>query len=152
MGFQEKETVYRLEFEGDAFEGLVVKVTAPPLGVVLDIRGAMTQLAQDMIGKPEEDITTEDLAAATAAESGLLDAFTEHLVAWNVEDKAGAPIPADADGLRKVSSTLGSHIIRTWWEFVNGDVKGPLGDSSTSGEPSLVASLPMEPLSPSRAS
>lgn len=150
MGFRETQKVYRLEFEDD-FEGLVVKVTVPAFGKVLELEQQVGGLAE-LVGKRAEDFSPEDVAAAVASSSDMVDAFLDNLVEWNVEDAAGAPIPATREGLARVSSTLGRHVLTTWWEFANGTVPDPKDQPSSGGSPSLEASLPMEPLSPSRAS
>ena len=102
--------------------------------------------------KRPQDITPEEVVDGVGTSTSMVDAFLEHLVEWNVEDADGAPIPATREGLARVSSRLGKHIITTWWDFVSGEIPAPLGAGSSSGEPSLVASLPMEPLSPSHTS
>jgi hypothetical protein len=151
VGFREKETVYALTFEGD-FEGLVVKVTDATTGQQQEIERAAARLAPLMTKRPQ-DITPEEVADGVGTSAGMVDAFLEHLVEWNVEDPvSGEPIPATREGLARVSSRLGKHIITTWWDFVSGEIPAPLGAGSSSGEPSLVASLPMEPLSPSHTS
>ena len=150
MGFVEKQTVYSLEFEDD-YAGLVVKVTVPSMGKSLDLQRAFGELAS-LVGIDEAALTADDIALAVGGERDLIEAFLEHLVGWNVEDAAGASIPATREGLGRVSSMLGKHVIKTWWEFVSGDVSGPKDKPSSSGKRSLEGSLPMEPLSPSRAS
>lgn len=150
MGFREKETVYALTFEGD-YEGLIVKVTDATTGEQQKLERAAGDLAP-LIGKRTEEISPAEISAAVASSTSMVDAFLVHLVEWNVEDAAGAPIPATPEGLTRVSSRLGRHIITTWWNFVSGEISAPLGAGSSSGEPSLVASLPMEPLSPSHTS
>ena len=150
MGFVEKQTIYSLEFEDD-FEGLVVKTTVPPMGVTLDLQNSFGALAQ-LIEKAEDDFTADDIKLASGEVTGMVDTFLENLVSWNVEGPDGAPVPADRDGLRKVSSRLGNHVIKTWFKFITGDVSGPKDELSSSGKRSLEGSLPMEPLSPSRAS
>jgi hypothetical protein len=150
VGFREKETVYALTFEGD-YEGLIVKVTDATTGEQQAIERSAGQLAP-LLTKRNDQIAPDEMTAALAASAGLTDAFLEHLVEWNVEDSAGVPIPATREGLARVSSKLGRHIIQTWWNFVSGELTAPLGAGSSSGEPSLEASLPMEPLSPSLTS
>jgi len=149
MGFREKQTIYRLEFDGD-FEGLVVKVTVPSMGKVLELERSVGEMA-GLVGKDVEDLSSDDITLAVTSDQDIVATFLANLVDWNVEDAAGRAIPATADGLSEVSSTLGKHVIKTWWEFVN-DVPAPKERSSSSGKPPLEASLPMEPLSPSRAS
>lgn len=151
MGFREEETVYALTFEGK-WEGLVVKVTDSSSGEQLEIERLTGDLVP-LLGKKIEEMGPEELAAAIGSNATLIDAFLNHLVEWNVEDaKDGTPVPATREGFARVSSKLGRHVVKTWWEFVSGEISDPLDDGSSSGEPSLVASLPMEPLSPNHES
>lgn len=149
MGFEEKRRVFRLEFDGD-YEGLVVKITVPPMGTVMDLEAMVGDMV-GVMGKQSDDISPEEMAVVLAGSTDITRVFLENLVEWNVE-RDGVPVPADEAGLRQVSSTLGRHVVKTWWEFVGGDVPAPKDTPSNSGKPSLEASLPMEPLSPSRAS
>lgn len=150
MGFREQQKIYRLEFDGD-FEGLVVKVTVPAFGKITELEAQAGAVAA-MIGKSADELDPEEIAAAIASSTDVVDAFLDNLVEWNVEDADGAPIPASREGLARVSSTLGRHVIKTWFEFVSGDLPDPKERPSSGGVTSLEASLPMEPLSPSRAS
>ena len=150
MGFREQPKVYRLEFEGD-FEGLVVKVTVPMFGKVAELEAQVGGLAE-LVGKQADELTPDDVKAAIGSSKDMVDTFLDNLVEWNVEDAQGVPIPADREGLGRVSSTLGRHIITTWWEFVSGELPDPKEQPSSGGGRSLEASLPMEPLSPSLVS
>lgn len=148
MGFREQRTVYVLKFDG-RFEGLIVKATFPPMGVLDAVRTSMGEVA-GLVGKDTKDFTAEEVASAIGSETLIIDAFLDNLVEWNVEEpESGDPIPATREGLARVSSTLGQHVIKTWWEYVSGDVPDPLGQPSNSGRPYPEASLPMESLSPS---
>jgi len=151
VGFREKDPTYVLTFEGDAYEGLIVKVSETPFGEQQKLESQNADLVP-LIGKKPEEIKAEEFAAALEHSKGLVDAFLDHLVEWNIEDATGDPIPATREGMARVSTTLGRHVIKTWWEFVSGEISAPLGSGSSSGAPSLEASLPMEPLSPSHTS
>lgn len=78
--------------------------------------------------------------------------FGEHLVSWNLT-LDGEPIPATPDGMRKADQGLIRDLSNAWVDSLVGvHSADPLPESSPSGEPSLVESVPMEALSPSLAS
>ena len=77
--------------------------------------------------------------------------FAGALVSWNLEDEDGEPIPADLAGVLSNDFDLNLELIGAWLDAASGAAT-PLGRPSTSGSPSLEASLPMDPLSPSQAS
>lgn len=88
----------------------------------------------------------EDIAAS-------MKRFVESLVSWNLEDDQGRPIPATTDGLKQVDQALARALQGAYVDALVGvHDADPLPESSTSGEPSLVESIPMEALSPSLAS
>jgi hypothetical protein len=79
-----------------------------------------------------------------------LDEFADSLISWNLETEDGDPIPCTRDGLfGEVDNDLALALATEWIERLGGKVDdaGPLPSSSPSGEPSPVASIPMEALS-----
>ena len=124
MGYKRKRQVYKLDFTGTDYEGLEVQVSGLTTGEYLDLA---TQAAAG-----EEKEGTER----------MLKMLAEHLVAWNLEDDEG-PIPLTFDGIKTNDITLNLMIINAWTSAL-GDVPDPLQKNSPSGEPSLVASIPME--------
>lgn len=78
--------------------------------------------------------------------------FEEHLVSWNLENRDGGgdvvPVPADGGGIRSQDAMFIKGLVDRWARKIV-DVNRPLGRRSTSGSPSLEASIPMEPLSES---
>lgn len=138
MGFKVKKTIYKLVFEDD-LEGLEVQAYAPPLGF-LEKAMKMAPLA----GKRADQLTPEQLGLV----SEFFGGFAEHLVEWNLEADDDTPIPATAEGLQSQDLGFVMRIVQAWLEGVQ-SAGIPLPQPSSSGRPSLVGSLPMEPLSAS---
>jgi len=77
-----------------------------------------------------------------------LEEFAGSLVSWNLEREDGTPIPCTAKALfTDVDNDLALALATEWIERLGGKVDDPLPTSSPSGEPSQVASIPMETLS-----
>lgn len=78
--------------------------------------------------------------------------FSERLISWNLTVD-GQSVPATEEGLKQVDQGLARALQNAYVEAIIGVHTGdPLPQSSTSGEPSLVESVPMEALSESLAS
>lgn len=86
--------------------------------------------------------------------NGLIQRFGRHLISWNLEDEdTGEPVPASPEAVEQQDHELVLALANAWMEALQGVHKGdPLPENSTSGEPSLVESVPMEALSESLAS
>lgn len=78
----------------------------------------------------------------------LLLAFGKLIVSWNLIDEDDQPVPCTPEEFLDQDIVLIREIITAWAEHIAG-VPVPLDGPSTSGEQSLEASLPMEPLSES---
>jgi hypothetical protein len=79
--------------------------------------------------------------------------FVDHLTSWNLEDEDGKPLPTTMDAVKTVDKDLISALNTAWInELIGVHDASPLPETSTSGEPSLVESVPMEALSESLAS
>jgi hypothetical protein len=139
MGYTPKRRVFRLRFEDEEYDGLVVKVRSTSVGRLLEFMGF---LAMDT-----DELTPADVEKIT----GLFEAFAEVLVEWNVQDDDGQPVPATLDGVRTQDADFVMAIMRVWFQAVT-TAPAPLAPPSSAGAPSVVPPLPMEPLSPSRAS
>jgi len=139
MGYTPKRRVFRLRFEDEEYDGLVVKVRSTSVGRLLEFMGF---LAMDT-----DDLTPADVEKIT----GLFEAFAEVLAEWNVETEDGEPVPATLDGVRTQDADFVMAIMRVWFQAVT-QPPAPLPATSSAGGPSAVPPLPMEPLSPSRAS
>lgn len=74
------------------------------------------------------------------------------LISWNLEDEdTGAPVPVAPEAVMAQDQDLMIALAKGWIDGLRG-IPAPLEQSSTDGQPSLEASLPMEPLSESQAS
>jgi len=83
----------------------------------------------------------------------ITDEFAKRLVSWNLTDDQDHPIPATPEGLRSVDTSLVAALKDGWAQALTGvHAADPLPQSSPSGGPSPVESVPMEALSPSLAS
>jgi hypothetical protein len=79
--------------------------------------------------------------------------FVDHLISWNLEDETGQPVPTTLDAAKNLDHDLVAALNNAWIQTLTGvHSADPLPDSSPSGEPSPVASIPMEALSESLAS
>lgn len=129
MGFRPKNRTYKLSWEyGHDLHGLEVTARAMRLGELLRLGGMA------------------DEAKANAGSVGeLVDQFAGVLVEWNREDETGAPIPADATGVRHLEDWEFFEVLNAYINAGIG-VSGPLSDGSPSGRPSPVQLPPMDEL------
>lgn len=89
-----------------------------------------------------------DIDGATSVEK-----FVNHLVSWNLEDETGQPLPMTMAAVKQIDKDLIRDLNNAWVQALIGVHEAdPLPESSPSGEPSLVESVPMEALSGSLAS
>ncbi|MFF7550949.1 hypothetical protein ACFZCU_46205 [Streptomyces canus] len=107
--------------------------------------GAEARIRHMSLGEWEAVIESDD--------SGAVEEMAKRLVSWNFTDDNGDPIPATSEGLRQVDTSLVTALKIAWIQSLTGvHSADPLPQSSPSGGPSLVESVPMEPLSESLAS
>ena len=79
--------------------------------------------------------------------------FVDHLISWNLEDEDGKPVPMTMDAVKEMDKDLIKNLNNAWINTLVGvHESDPLEESSPSGGPSLVESVPMEALSESLAS
>jgi hypothetical protein len=170
-GYRRKAKVYRLKFEDPDMDGLEIDCKSTSLAALYGHAGELEELA----GKDENTITAKDVEALDP----MVEAFMGSAIRWNLEDEDGNPVALVKGGphlcrcgqtqLQSVGQSCMScsdayiegfldqdldfqmSVIVAWSEAITG-VDVPLGRPSSGGEPSLVASLPMEPLSESHAS
>ena len=140
MGYVRKRRVYRLRFEDEELDGLVVKVRSASVGRLLEFMRFLAGLSDD-------DLIADDVEKF----AGLFESFAEVLEEWNLEDEDGRPVPATLEGVRTQDADFVMDIMRVWFQAVT-QPPGPLPATSSAGGPSAAPPLPMEPLSPSRAS
>jgi hypothetical protein len=124
--------VFLLEFAEAEFDGLEVRMRPSTVGELLE----MSEF--DRSNKTEL--------------KAMFERFAEALLSWNLEDDNGVPVPATVDGIKSQDVDLILAIIAAWQSARTGDVSAPKEPPSSVGLPSLVESLPMEPLSPNLAS
>lgn len=125
MAFQRKRKVYKLDFEGTEYEGLVVKVRGLTTGEYLEL------------------VTLTATADASESETEkLLKLLATHLVSWNLQED-GEPIPATFEGVKSNDLAMNTAIIDAWTSSM---VNVPAGTEKKSlpGDSSLVASIPTE--------
>lgn len=77
-----------------------------------------------------------------------LEEFADSVVSWNLEAEDGTPLPCTREGFFGIDNDLALALATKWLDVLGGKVDdAPLESSSPSGEPSQVASIPMETLS-----
>jgi hypothetical protein len=138
-GFEVPRTIYRLEWDDEAYDGLVVRVRA--LNIAEAIVGVDLSWTAD---------DTLDSAQRIQKLDELHSMFIAHVVDWNLME-AGQPVPVTLEGLRSMEGAFVGSMVRAWLNNSIG-VSRPLDGGSTSGDLSAVESIPMEPLSESLAS
>lgn len=139
VGFAAPRRTYSLEFEGDEFDGLIVKVRPPTVGEALD--------NMDLAWMTDDTLTEKDRLDRLYQ---LYTLFSSRLVSWNVECD-GTEVPATLAGLLTLDNDFGIRIVRSWL-FETSMVPRPLDESSTSGVPSVEFSIPMDETSAALAS
>jgi hypothetical protein len=137
VGYQRK--VYSLRWaEGHELHGLEVSLTGlsiARLAKIQDLSGVLTGDAG----------TAEKLAAADE----LFGEAAQCLVAWNLEDRDGNPVPATREGIAGQDVTLVMGLLQEWVQ-ATASVDTPLPPGSNGGpKPMPEESIPMAPLSPS---
>lgn len=127
MGFNANPTIYRLEFDDPALEGLVVRVRRGSVQIRYDFDSA-------------KDWREE------------LEILQRALVEWNLEDDNGEPLPITVESMLATEDKVMQAILQGW--VMAGRPAAPLGQPSTNGDdesPSeadlkVAASLPMASL------
>jgi len=126
MGFRAPRRTYQLAL-GEEFAGLTATVSSVSIGEYMTLAG---------------------FTSDTVPVSYAIDQFCANLVAWNLEDEDGQPIPVSA--AKEQDKELVLALTSEWVTSLHG-VAAPLEPSSPDGEPSLEASIPMDASSPSPA-
>ncbi len=134
MGFTPPRKLYVLDFTGTELDGLIVKTVAISAGDFLELQ----QLVADV--KNGFDVVPI-----------LTPKFVEVIREWNLTDDDGLPVPVSEAGFLSLELTQMFAVLDAWQSVWIG-VSVPLDRPSSDGAPSPVESLPMEPLSASRAS
>lgn len=156
MGFTPKRKRYNLRFEDPDHEGLKVSMTGQNLGEVLDAGAIGAVMAEgDNLKREAEAAGTHEQQLAIIEKARALSEVTDkfyrdfasHLIEWNVEEPPGTPVPPTFEGVKTQEMGFISDILTAWRTAVQG-VQPDLSQPSSSGQPALEASLPMEPSSP----
>ena len=138
MGYEVAKT-YLLVFADR--EGMEVRAKSASVDEFLEL-----MRFADLADFDPAHLAPEDVAKAREA----FDVFGGYLIDWNLE-REGVPIECSAAGLRSLDPALAFEIIFAWMEAV-ASISDPKDASLPAGSPSLEASMPMAPLSASRAS
>jgi hypothetical protein len=134
MGFEAPRTIYTLDFDGTDLEGLIVRMRAGKLGMMLDPTNA-TKVNFDLENPTREDVeAVRDRFAVVAA----------HLVSWNLTEN-GRPVPPTFEGMLDQEPAFIGRIFDAW-QRAQVDVPAPLSRSSSSSPPPDLSSIPMEAL------
>lgn len=140
MGFAVPQAHYKLIFKDPDYEGLEVTARELSTGELWEYMAAE---------KTAADIT-QDSKDRTAARRQLLQMLADALISWNAE-KDGKPVPTTVDGLLSLGHSFNSRVMDAWTDALIG-ISAPLPETSTAGEPSVEASIPMDALSSSPTS
>jgi hypothetical protein len=129
VGYRKKPKLIELRFPGDPeYDGLEVTLRGQSLGGFLELMG---------IGDVDKSALADQL-----------ERFADNLISWNLEDEDGTPVPTTREVVYAQDQDFMLRLATDWVEALQGGVPAPLEPSSTDGELSAVASIPMEPLSP----
>lgn len=141
-----KRRVYLLDFTGDdELDELTIKCRGASLDFILSM-GAQLEAATELQGAEDQESGLKAMGLIRE----MTEAYASVLISWDLTE-GGVEIPATAAGLRTLDLAQLMRVIQAWQRAVM-NVELPLAQRSADGEPSEALSLPMEPLSASRAS
>lgn len=126
MGFQRKRKIYKLDFAGTEYDGLVVKVGGLTTGEYLEL----VTLAAPGVENSEDET------------AGMLRMLAGHLKSWNLEED-GEPIPATFEGVKSNDLSMNMAIITAWTDALASVPEGVEKKSVTTSSP-LLDSIPVE--------
>lgn len=141
MGYRKKRGL-DLEF-GDEF--------TDSSGEKLEVCIASGTIEEFFLVKELSSRTMTDVATLREDMAEMYGVLGPKLVSWNLEEADGSPIPFTRETLAAQDRALVSAIVEAWLTAVR-SVPAPLPQPSPAGDPSGVASIPTEPLSPAHAS
>ena len=127
MGFRPPRKIYTLDFTGTDYEGLEVRMRGMTVG---------------------EELDHDSRKGENGFAHYMFNLLAELLVDWNVEDDRGQPVPPTFEGVCSQSGDMVSKIIEAL-RNANSEVSDPLPQTSPTGGPTPVVSIPMAPLSES---
>lgn len=123
MGYRYEPPAYRLRFEDHP--GLEITARSVSISEYLQV----TSLADQMTSNPGKEQIAE-----------LFGWFAQRLVAWNLEDGDGKPLPAAVASLMSLDLPFAVKIVLSWVQAVAG-VSAPLPNASRSGATPQASSL-----------
>ncbi|MFC8862649.1 hypothetical protein [[Kitasatospora] papulosa] len=134
MGYRHKAKRINVRFEEPHdYAGFEAVLRGKSLAGFLDLQG---------IGEVDKSSLGEQLRE-----------MSHNLISWNLEDEiTGEPVPVTPEAVMGQDQDLMIALAAAWMDGLLGAIKGPLETTSTDGQPSPEASIPMEPLSESLAS
>ncbi|MEU2730119.1 hypothetical protein ABZ650_20620 [Streptomyces griseoviridis] len=117
-----------------------------------EFHGAEARLSGMSYGEWEQ-VTGLDGGEGETNGADAVKRFVDHLVSWNLEDEGGRPVPTTLDAVKSLDHNLVAALNNAYTQTLIGvHDADPLPETSPSGEPSLVESIPTEALSGSLAS
>jgi len=132
MGFRREATHHKLMFEDEQYQGL--EVIAKPLSLKDFL--ALTRMAA---GEGDDPLKQ-------AENSGVVfRKFADSLVAWNLEDEDGNPVPATYEGVESQDFSFVNVVVRAWMDTMAGVPKASKRVSNGGGT-SQEALIPMDVL------
>lgn len=145
-GFKPPKKTYTLVFDEPEFAGLEVTTRGMKLREVMDINRLLDF-------DPVKAVKSGQMTPMEAEEEfqKSYEVFASFLLSWNLLDDAGEPVPPTLEAVQEQEPGFIHTLTRAWVRALMG-VPAPLGQTLSGGDPSVEASLPMEPLSESQAS
>lgn len=139
-GFVVPRDIYKLEFAGDKYAGIVVRVEPASFATLLYV---------DDMFQSDEERTPQDRRKSI---DELHQLFVAHLADWNlIDEKTRLPVEPTVEGLRSQQPAFVNAVI-TAWRTTPIEVPAPLERPSSDGEPLEELQIPMEPPSVSLVS
>jgi len=130
--FTPEPTHYELVFSAPEFQGMRVEMRRMSLGESL----ALDEMRMSTSAGAEENIKRVRRLAETVAAK---------IVAWNLADELGQPLPVGVDALLAQEESVMDAIVSSYITAVRG-VDAPLDSASPTGAPPPPVSIPMETL------
>jgi hypothetical protein len=135
MGYRKKSTLYTLKWpDGHDLAGLEVTMR----GLSVD---GMVKVAT--LGSALRAAT--DVAAQAVKAGELFTLLASKLVAWNLEEEDGTPVPATLEGVQDQDLALVTEILTAWVGEIS-SVDNPLPPGSNGMQSPSLADIPMQSL------
>lgn len=145
MGFKSKRKRYELDFAGHPLlDGLELVATSTDIATMMKL-DELQEAGQSKVAEATTAAERQQLA------NDLLELLCSLFLEWNFEEDDGTPRPLTPEGLSRLDQAELNGMLAAYKAALT-EVSVPLEQPSSNGEPSPVASLPMEPRSESRAS